>query len=352
MNKEKLIGFIENSFLKDLLIENDITDISYNGESVYYLHNFLGRRKADIAISEDYARDFIRQIANYSEKQFSYQTPNLQVSVGKYRISAVHPSIGRKDNDERINFSIRIGSSVLVTEKDSNFINAELKSLFNVLLNSRVSIVIGGITGCGKTELQKYLISTLPDYSRVIVIDNILELDNLRASNLDLNIWQVDERNKETTIQSLIKNALRSNPDWLVVAESRGEEMNDVLNSAMTGHPIITTIHAFDIDSMPERMSRMVLMNSVKQDYEYVLRDVNYIFRFYVYLKREINSDGKVLRYIHEIAEIDQKGHKNTIYKFDKGKKIVGCITKESLEKLSYESDSLFAKTFTKGENK
>lgn len=348
MDKEKLLITLQNSFLSSLLEDPQITDISYNGETLYYLHNLSGREKSSISVSENEAKDFIRQIANLAEKQFSFQSPKLDVSFGKYRINAVHPSIGRKNNEKCLTFSIRISSEKPIIKNDQTFLNAELISLFNVLLRSKVSIVIGGITGSGKTEFQKYLISSLDKYTRIIIIDNVLELDNLSLDNeLDINIWQSDENNKETSIQELVKNALRSNPDWLIVAESRGKEMIEVLNSAMTGHPILTTIHSFDINSMPTRIARMVMMNEQSQNFDVLLTDIYYNFRFYIYLKREIDSDGHVRRYIDEVAEFDIKGNKTTIYK----NKRFYPIRKEVLELLDYKNDKTFIKTFVK-ENK
>ena len=345
MDKEKLLLTLNSSFLSPLLEDSQITDISYNGQSVFYLHNKYGRKKADISLEESMAKDFIRQIANLSEKQFSFQNPKLDVSFGKYRINAVHPSIARKNNEKCLNFSIRISSETPIIKNDSNFLNAELVSLFNVLLRSKVSIVIGGITGSGKTEFQKYLISCLEDYTRIIIIDNVLELDNLSLDNdLDINIWQSDENNKETSIQELVKNALRSNPDWLIVAESRGKEMIEVLNSAMTGHPILTTVHAFDINSMPTRIARMVMMNEQSQNFDVLLADIFYNFRFYIYLKREIDNNGHVRRFIDEVAEFDSKGHKTTIYK----NKTFYPLRKEVLELLDYKDEKVFIKTFVK----
>ena len=345
MDKEKLLLTLNSSFLSPLLEDSQITDISYNGQSVFYLHNKYGRKKADISLEESVAKDFIRQIANLSEKQFSFQNPKLDVSFGKYRINAVHPSIARKNNEKCLNFSIRISSETPIIKNDSNFLNAELVSLFNVLLKSKVSIVIGGITGSGKTEFQKYLISCLEDYTRIIIIDNVLELDNLSLDNdLDINIWQSDENNKETSIQELVKNALRSNPDWLIVAESRGKEMIEVLNSAMTGHPILTTVHAFDINSMPTRIARMVMMNEQSQNFDVLLADIFYNFRFYIYLKREIDSNGHVRRFIDEVAEFDSRGNKTTIYK----SKTFYPLRKEVLELLDYKDDKVFIKTFVK----
>ena len=261
MDVNKIVTFFEQSFLKDLLNNEKITDISYNGQDVFFVHNDLGRQKSDISLDRQTAKDFIRQIANLSEKQFSYTSPELDVSFGRYRFNALHQSICRKNNEESVCFSIRIASSSLrFAESDS--LSEEVKELLQILIDSNVSIVIGGLTGSGKTELQKYLISLMKENTRTIVIDNILELDQIRfKQTLDLNIWQVDDKRPLASIENLVRNALRSNPDWLIVAESRGKEMLDVLNSSLTGHPIITTLHAFDINSMPHRMVRMVMMN-------------------------------------------------------------------------------------------
>ena len=113
MDVEKLITFLEGSFIKELLKNDDITDISYNGQDIYYVDNQHGRLLSEIAISSQEARDFVRQIANLSEKQFSFQTPHLDVSFGKYRFNALHQSVCRKNNKECICFSLRIAASTL-----------------------------------------------------------------------------------------------------------------------------------------------------------------------------------------------------------------------------------------------
>lgn len=307
MDIDKTITFLENSFLKELITKADITDISYNGQDIYYVDNFLGRLKSKISITKQEAKDFVRQIANLTEKQFSFQSPNLDVSFGKYRFNSVHQSICRKNNEECVCFSIRIASSALRFESD-NSLDETTRELLSVLINSGVSIVVGGITGSGKTELQKYLISIMKESTRVIVIDNILELDQfVSKSDLDLNIWQVDDKREEASIQNLVRSALRSNPDWLIVAESRGKEMLEVLNSSLTGHPIITTIHAFDMSSMPIRMTRMVMMSDHNTSFDDIYNDISYHMRFYIYLKRKYLTNGKVKRYISSIGYLNGK---------------------------------------------
>lgn len=312
---EKLISYIENSFLSPLLTKKDITDISYNGVSFFYVDNEKGRIKSTIQASNDEVMDFLRQIANYSEKQFSFSNPNLDVSMGKYRLNAEHSSIVRVENEKAVSFALRISSKENRIKQGSDFLSKEGEDFLVSLLNKEESIVIAGATGSGKTELQKYLLSKLRKNTRVIVIDNIQELENLRKfEDLDLTSWQVNSNNPNASIQELVKCALRSNPDWLVVAEARGKDMNDVLNSVMTGHPIITTIHAKSVEAIPKRMCRMVMMADNTQKYEDILDDVSEHIKYYVFLKRDY-LNGKVIRYVDTIGELQKDGSMKVVYK-------------------------------------
>ena len=350
MDATKLIDYLESSFLSDLLRQESITDISYNGESIYYLDNRYGRLKREAKVETQLIKDFIRQIANLSEKQFSYQSPELDVSFGKYRINALHQSVCRKKNSECICFSIRISSSKLRIEENEQYFPKELRELLDVLITSNVSIVIGGLTGSGKTELQKYLISRMANNTRTIVIDNILELDQLRVDkDIDLNIWQVDENRESVSTQRLVRSALRSNPDWLIVAESRGKEMLDVLNSALTGHPIITTLHAMDVESMPYRMVRMVMMNEQKMDSNDIYQDIAHHMRFYIYLKRRYLNNGTVLRYVSSVSYLNGK-QMEEIYGSDGEHKRYRSLSSisQTILNLSNPSD-LFKRTYLGG---
>ena len=350
MDVKKLTDYLESSFLKDLLSLESVTDISYNGDNIYYIDNRYGRLRRDVEVEPQLVKDFIRQIANLSEKQFSYQSPELDVSFGKYRLSALHQSICRKNNVECVCFSIRIASSKLRIEENEQFFPREVIELLDILIDSNVSIVIGGLTGSGKTELQKYLITRMRENTRTIVIDNILELDQLKINkNLDFNIWQVDENRSKASIQSLVRTALRSNPDWLIVAESRGKEMLEVLNSSLTGHPIITTLHALDIESMPYRMVRMVMMNEQKMDFNDVYQDIAYHMRFYIYMKRKYLNNGAVLRYISSIAYLNGKDMEEIYGSDGENKKYKSLSANaKALLNISVTSD-LFKKTYLGG---
>lgn len=45
MDSLKVYDFIKNSFLKPLILDEDVTDISYNGKDIYYQNNIFGRKK-------------------------------------------------------------------------------------------------------------------------------------------------------------------------------------------------------------------------------------------------------------------------------------------------------------------
>lgn len=351
MDKVKAVNYIEHSFLASLLKDEDVTDISYNGDSIFYVSNSLGRKKSNIVVEQQVVRDFLRQISNISEQQFSYTNPNLDTAIDKYRINATHQSVGKIDNDDVVTFALRIASYKPRINKDSDFFTPLLVELINVICLSQKSIIIGGVTSSGKTEFQKYIIRNFEENVRVIVIDNILELDSVRnESNIDLTCWKVDEKNPNASASILIKNALRNNPDWLILAEARDKEMVDVLNSAMTGIPIITTIHAFDVYSLPFRMGRLVLRGDQKLDYDETLKDIYYHFHFYFYLKKKVVK-GKVIRYISQVGYVDNSGKFFDIYQRKNNKHIYYPLPASALDLLELDHvSSSFKSAFIKEE--
>ena len=311
----KLIEFIENSFLKELLERESITDISFNGEKLFYQDNLSGRLQSDLVVTNDEVYAFLRQIANLTDQQFSIANPILDVSVGRYRISALHSSLARKNRDKVFNFSIRIGYDKLRIKDDGSFINKRALSLLDEAINKKCSIVIAGKTGTGKTEFQKFLISRMNENTRIILIDNINEFEtNYFKDNLDSQTWLVN--NQKNNFDDLIKNALRNNPDWLVVGEARGEEMKACLNSTMSGSPTITTMHARDSESIYHRIARMCMINSKNLVFEETLEDVKEHFKFLVYVKKIFDEKTKsYVRYVDSISTND-KGKFLEVYKY------------------------------------
>lgn len=297
---------LEHSFLGPLLRDPEVTDISYNGESLYYVSNRLGRKKALITPDKKEVGDLLRQLANLSERQFSYSSPILDVSFSRYRLNAVFSSLARHANLKTYTFSIRLASDKSPLDQDDAFFKNGSKEILLKALRNDESLVIGGQTGAGKTELEKWLIYHLPPGKRVIVIDNVEELDMVSNPSIDLSTWLVNEAFPEASFPSLIKNALRNNPDYIVVAEARGGEMLDAILSAMSGHPLIITIHAKDLASLPERMARLAMLSSDTLIKEEILADIHHHFHYFAFVHKRYRKEG-IVREIEDVGFYDEK---------------------------------------------
>lgn len=296
--------YLESSFLKPLLFKEGVTDISYNGKDFFYMDNQKGRKRSEIVKSQEEVGDFLKQIANLTEKQFSFSSPLLDTSFDRYRINAVYSNIVRHQKAKSFSFSIRLASDHSLIA-DSYF-PPHVKEAIIGALKRKESIVIGGITGSGKTELQKWMLLQLEDNARVIVIDNVEELDLVRNERIDQTTWVSNEFIADASIMALVRNSLRSNPDYVIVAESRGAEFEYALSSAMSGHPIITTIHAKSIDTMVDRMARLALLRQKDSTKSEIIDDILSHFSLFIFLNREIVS-GHVNRYIDSVARLEGK---------------------------------------------
>lgn len=307
---EEATLYLEKSFLSPLLKREDITDISYNGGLLFYSSNSLGRKRSDIRVDSETVLFFLRQIANLTEKSINLANPILDVSFGRYRLNGVNSSVGRYKEMKAPSFSLRIASRACKIEKDAQFMDEKTKSILMNALKRKESIVIGGKTGTGKTELQKWLLLHLEDNTRVIVLDNVEELDLIQNERIDMTTWLSGEGNGRLPLKALIRNALRHNPDYLLVAEARGEEMLDALSSAGSGHPLITTIHADSLDTMPERLARMALMGEANVTLKELLEEVRNHIQVFVYLEKALDGEGRIVRFVRAIGMMDKQSGK------------------------------------------
>jgi pilus assembly protein CpaF len=295
---QKASLYLENSTLKSLLQQPDVTDISFNGDSIFYQSSRYGRKKASFTLTYEEAYQLIKQLANLMNVPFTYMDAIVDMSIARYRIFAVGPSVSRKQYEPSLTFAIRIHP--IENHVVMKFLNSDSNwfMLFKFLINHDVPIVIAGKTGSGKTQLQKELLMLMEEAKRVIILDNILELDGLFIPHLDVSIWQIKSI---YSIQKMVEGALRSHPDWLVIAESRGAEFKEVLRSVKTGHPIITTLHSDRLDHIYERMVSMLLIDESISHADQLKVEVKTVFPVLVQLVTHVDN-GSIHRLINQVS--------------------------------------------------
>jgi pilus assembly protein CpaF len=140
-----------------------------------------------------------------------------------------------------------------------------LRDLLARAVRARLSLLISGGTGSGKTTTLNALSSFVPACERIVTIEDTLEL-RLRQPHvvrLEARPPSVEGRG-EVTIRRLVRNALRMRPDRIVVGEVRGGEALDMLAAMTTGHDgSLSTVHAGSPEEALRRLETLALMAGV-----------------------------------------------------------------------------------------
>jgi len=130
------------------------------------------------------------------------------------------------------------------------------------MVKGRINLLISGGTGAGKTTLLNVLSGFIPEYERVVTIEDAAELQLKQEHVVRLETRPPNIEGKGAVRQrQLVINSLRMRPDRIIVGEVRGEEAFDMLQAMNTGHEgSLTTVHA---NSPRDAMSRLESMFSM-----------------------------------------------------------------------------------------
>ena len=129
-------------------------------------------------------------------------------------------------------------------------------------VRQRVSVLVSGGTGSGKTSTLNALGRVIPLGERLITIEDSAELQLGHPHWIALEARPPNiEGQGEIPIRTLVRNALRMRPDRIIVGEVRGGEAFDMLQAMNTGHRgSMTTLHANSPENALIRLESMVLM--------------------------------------------------------------------------------------------
>ncbi|UNO40685.1 TadA family conjugal transfer-associated ATPase [Streptomyces sp. MST-110588] len=131
--------------------------------------------------------------------------------------------------------------------------------LLRAVVDARVSFLISGGTGTGKTTLLSTLLGLVGPGERIVLAEDSAELrpDHPHVVRLEARPANQEGAGR-VTLRDLVRQALRMRPDRLVVGEVRGPEVTDLLAALNTGHEGgCGTVHANAACDVPARLEAL-----------------------------------------------------------------------------------------------
>lgn len=239
--------------------DKNITDVDYNGQDLWTIDT--QNRKIKVSdenhpIPKDFVERFARKVANAKSFDFNQRNPVMEAETKELRISIVHSSIAISGTSICIRKTPPFSR---ITERgaiETKYASREIISLLANCIKAHTNIVIAGMPRAGKTEFAKFLGCYIPDKERVITIEDVLEW---RFKELKPKADCIEmQTNEAFTYTDAIVASLKQNPNWIMIAETRGAEIASLINSFSTGVNGITTLHTDDVRKIPQRMLNMV----------------------------------------------------------------------------------------------
>src|ERR1700690_3232177 len=169
-------------------------------------------------------------------------------------------------------------------------------------VKAKISILISGGTGAGKTTFLNILSQYIPNNERLVTIEDAAELGLAQENIVRLETRPPNIEGLGAIKQrQLLINCLRMRPDRIIIGEIRGEEAFDMLQAMNTGHEgSMTTVHANTPRDAISRLESMVAMGNMNLPEKSVRQQISSAITIVVQATRM--SDGS--RKVQRMAEI------------------------------------------------
>ncbi len=280
--------------LEPLLKDNTIADILVNGHTSVYVERFGQLEPTKVRFKDE--AHLLRIIAK------------IVAGVGR-RVDESSPTVdARLPDGSRVNIAVRpiaIDGPLMSIRKFSKRkfsmdrlleVGAVKQQIVDVLaaaVKGRISLVVSGGTGSGKTTMLNALSACISPKERLITIEDAAELQLQQPHVARMETRPPNAEGKgEIRQRELVKNALRMRPDRIIIGECRGEEAFDMLQAMNTGHEgSMTTIHANTPRDAIRRMEQMVGMASMAMSTQSIRQQITSAIQLIIQLQRL--GDGK-----------------------------------------------------------
>ncbi len=248
--------------LDPIFRDPNVEDISCNGVGipVYVWHRRYESLPTNIVFnSEKELDEYILKLAHMAGKHISVAYPILDAILpGGHRVAATfRKEVSTKGSTFTIR-KFRADPITIIDLIDYRTISPEIAAYFWLIMDYKITTLILGVTGAGKTSTLNALANLLRPTYKIVTIEDTPEL------RLPQENWvQLVSRPSylatggigEITLFHLVKVSLRYRPDVIIVGEVRGEEAYVLFQAIATGHSGMTTLHAESIDAAVKRLT-------------------------------------------------------------------------------------------------
>jgi len=294
--------------LEPLLRDPAVSDILVNSRSVVYVERRGILEKTSATFRDDHhLMQVIDRIVSRVGRRVDESSPMVDARLPDgSRVNAIIPPLALDGPCMSIR---RFGSGPVAADAlvKLKSISAEMMQILAAAVKAKISILISGGTGAGKTTFMNILSSFIPETERIVTIEDAAELqlkheDVVRLETRPPNV----EGQGAVRQRQLLINSLRMRPDRIIIGEVRGDEAFDMLQAMNTGHEgSMTTIHANTSRDALSRLESMVAMANVNMPERSVRQQIASAISLVVQVSRMSDGTRKVVN-ISEIAGLEE----------------------------------------------
>jgi archaeal flagellar protein FlaI len=245
-----------------LMHDVNIEDISCSGPEmpIYIWHRNYDSIPTNIEFgSAEKLNSFISRVVFRAGKHISTAFPISDLALqGNHRISVLYQ---KEVTPKGTSFTIRKFKEDPYTVVDLvkfGTINLSVAAYLWMLVEAKMSFIIIGPTGSGKTTILNAITGLVnPDY-KIFSVEDVAEI-NINHENWFTLVSRTGfglSSEGEIGLYDLIKAGVRHRPDYIVVGEIRGSEAYVMFQAMATGHGGLCTMHADSLESAVKRLQQ------------------------------------------------------------------------------------------------
>jgi pilus assembly protein CpaF len=256
--------------LEPLLADPAVTDVVVNGPATVFVDRGRGLEAAPavtFADADDLRRLAVRLAAS-AGRRLDDAVPWVDAMLPNgTRLHAVLPPVA----PDGPLLSLRVLGRRGVSMDDLVALGSVPRLALPVLqevVERRLSFLVSGGTGVGKTTVLAALLSMVEPQERVVLVEDTPELrpDHPHVVRLVARAANVEGAGA-VGLDDLVRQSLRMRPDRIVVGEVRGAEVVDLLAALNTGHDGgCGTVHANAGSDVPARLEALGLAAGLSRD--------------------------------------------------------------------------------------